>query len=356
MQVSDFDYNLPQSLIAQKPVEPRDSSKLMVIDRQNNRITHTVFRQIGDWLEAGDVLVLNDTRVIPARVLVNKAKTGGKAEILLLKSLTQTVWEALIGGRNIHVGDQLMVDQSLLMATVKEIREGSMRIIEFNEPIMPHLTTIGTVPLPPYIHTQPSDQERYQTIYNRSEGSVAAPTAGLHFTEDLLTHLVREKGIRLAYCTLHIGLDTFQPVKVDKIQDHHMHSEFATLSSVDANLINQAKLRGNRVIAVGTTSARTLETAAILSAGGNPAHPQAPIESCAWRPVTAFEQETNLFIYPSYHWRVVDGIITNFHLPKSTLLMMIASFAGYDTTMNAYEEAKRNDYRFFSFGDSSFIY
>ncbi|MFZ4828791.1 MAG: tRNA preQ1(34) S-adenosylmethionine ribosyltransferase-isomerase QueA [Phototrophicaceae bacterium] len=356
MQVSDFDYDLPQSFIAQQPAEPRDSSKLMVIDRHNKRISHAVFHQIGDWLERGDVLVLNDTRVIPARVVAHKAKTGGKAEILLLKSHSQTVWEALIGGRNIHLGDQLIVDQSNIVATIREIQHGSMRIIEFSEPIMPHLSELGTLPLPPYIHSQPTDQERYQTIYNRREGSAAAPTAGLHFTQDLLTTLAREKGIKLAYCTLHIGLDTFQPVKVENIQDHHMHSEFATLSAMDAQLINEAKLRGNRIIAVGTTSARTLETAAILSNGEDPANPQATSDSCPWRPVIAFERETNLFIYPSYRWRVVDGIITNFHLPKSTLLMMIASFAGYDTIMNAYEEAKNNDYRFFSFGDSSFIY
>lgn len=356
MRVSDFDYDLPQSFIAQEPVEPRDSSKLMVIDRHNKQIIHAVFHQIGDWLKHGDVLVLNDTRVIPARIMVHKLKSGGKAEILLLKPLNDTKWEALIGGRNIQIGDQLAIPESSITATVKEYGQGSLRIVEFSEPIMPHLFNVGVLPLPPYIHTQPADQERYQTIYSRKEGSAAAPTAGLHFTSDLLTTLVRDKGIRIAYCTLHIGLDTFQPIKVEDINDHHMHSEYAILSATDAQLINEAKLSGNRIIAVGTTSARTLETAAILSAGGNLANPELSSNSCAWKPVTAFAEETNLFIYPGYQWRVVDGIITNFHLPKSTLLMMIASFSGYDTIMNAYTVAKEHHYRFFSFGDSSFIF
>jgi S-adenosylmethionine:tRNA ribosyltransferase-isomerase len=354
MNVTDFDYNLPESFIAQEPLEPRDSSKLMILDRQNGDISHHIFRDIADMLNAGDVLVMNNTRVIPARLQAIKQETGGKAEILLLRQLSDTQWRVLVGGRRILKDTMLAFAESDITATVVEELEASERIVEFSQPVNDLLIDLGEMPLPPYIHNRLDDSERYQTVYNRHEGSAAAPTAGLHFTPDLLIAL-RDKGVKLAYCTLHIGLDTFQPVKVDEVQDHKIHSEFAVLDATNAKIINEAKLAGGRIIAVGTTSARTLETAAILSAGGDPANPQESEDRCPWRPVIAFERDTNLFIYPGYKWRVVDAMITNFHLPKSTLLMMMSSFVGRENVLNAYETAKSENYRFFSFGDAMFI-
>lgn len=353
MRVADFDYDLPVECIAQHPIEPRDHSRLLHLHRPTGAIHHYKFYEVIDLLSTGDVLVMNNTRVIPARLKATKA-SGGKVEILLLSQIDELHWKALVGGKGLTVGQELKLDNDNIYAKITNMLNGSERIIAFSKPIRHLLKTLGEVPLPPYIHTQLDDNERYQTVYSQTEGSVAAPTAGLHFTPELLMK-IREKGVRLAYCTLHIGLDTFQPVKVTDVESHHIHSERALLTSENAKIINDAKLSGNRVIAVGTTSARTLETAAILSAGGDPTKPNEIGNVCGWRPVIAFEGDTKLFIYPGYQWRVVDAMITNFHLPKSTLLMMISAFAGREHVLNAYEIAKQVGYRFFSFGDAMFI-
>lgn len=354
MNVSDFDYDLPEHYIAQEPADPRDSSKLMHLDRKTGDVTHHIFSDIIDMIRPNDVLVMNNTRVIPARLHAFKAETGGKVEILLLKQFDDTHWQVLIGGRNVNRGMTLAFEKSDITCEIIEMLETSERIVQFSQPVNDLLVDLGEMPLPPYIHHRLDDGERYQTIYSKIKGSAAAPTAGLHFTPDLLIALSR-KGVKLAYCTLHIGLDTFQPVKVDKVMEHKIHSEYATLDSHNAKLINDAKLAGGRIIAVGTTSTRTLETAGILSAGGDPSDPSASENLCPWRPVIAFEQDTELFIYPDYKWRVVDAMITNFHLPKSTLLMMLSAFAGRETMLSTYEIAKQENYRFFSFGDAMFI-
>jgi S-adenosylmethionine:tRNA ribosyltransferase-isomerase len=354
MNLTDFDYDLPDSFIAQTPVEPRDASRLMLLDRATGSLEHKIFRDIADYIEPRDVLVLNTTRVIPARLHATKTETGGGAEILLLRQLDDTHWRALVGGRRIEPGVTLRLDGADITAEVTDMLDESERVIRFSEPITPYLTQIGETPLPPYIHNHSSEPERYQTVYSRQEGSAAAPTAGLHFTPELLLKL-RANGVKFANCLLHIGLGTFQPVRAEKLEDHVMHSEYAVLSPDDARIINEAKLSGGRIIAVGTTVARTLETAAILSGGGDPARPFEMPEACPWRPVIAFERDTNLFIYPGYRWRAVDALITNFHLPKSTLLMMLSAFAGRETILNAYEIAKQEGYRFFSFGDAMFI-
>jgi S-adenosylmethionine:tRNA ribosyltransferase-isomerase len=354
MNVADFDYDLPESFIAQEPANPRDSSRLMVVNRQTGDVEHHIFREIVDFINPGDVLVMNTTRVIPARLKATKAETGGEVEILLLRQLDDVRWQVLVGGKNVKVGIRLSFPSSIVTADVIEVLEGSERTIQFSQPVNQLLVELGETPLPPYIHTRLDDRERYQTVYSRQEGSAAAPTAGLHFTPELLLAL-KAKGVHLAYCTLHIGLDTFQPVKVEQVEAHHIHSEQAILTTEDAYIINEAKLAGGRIIAVGTTSARTLETAAILSGGGDPAQAMEAPDFCPWRPVMAFHQDTRLFIYPGYRWRAVDAMITNFHLPKSTLLMMLSSFAGREHMLNAYETAKREGYRFFSFGDAMFI-
>ena len=354
MKLSDFDYDLPESMIAQTPAEPRDSSRLLVLDRQTGAIEHHIFRELVEMIDPGDVIVLNVTRVIPARLHATKADTGGGVEVLLLRPLDETRWQALVGGRRVLVGTKLLFGESGITAEVVEELHESERVIQFSEPIDEWLDRLGEMPLPPYIHRRLDDPERYQTVYSQEKGSAAAPTAGLHFTPELLLAL-RAKGVLFAQVTLHIGLGTFQPVKAEDIREHHIHSERAMLSAADAKIINEAKLAGGRVIAVGTTVARTLETAGILSEGGDPAHPEQSADACPWRPVIAFERDTDLFIYPGYRWRVVDTMITNFHLPKSTLLMMISSFAGRDHVLNAYEIAKREDYRFFPFGDAMFI-
>ena len=354
MNLSDFDYDLPESFIAQTPVEPRDSSRLMLLNRQTGEIEHHIFREIIDFIHPGDVLVLNDTRVMPARLHATKAETGGAVEVLLLRQLDETRWQALVGGRRVNPGVNLKFGETGVTAEITEALEESERIVRFNQPINDRLQELGSVPLPPYIHTPLQNPERYQTVYSKPEGSAAAPTAGLHFTDDLLLKL-REKGVIFAYCTLEIGLGTFKPVSVERIEDHRIHSERAVLTAENAKIINEGKLAGGRIIAVGTTAARTLETAGILSEGGDPAHPDRTVEACPWRPVIAFERDTDLFIYPGYRWRVVDAMITNFHLPKSTLLMMVSSFAGRENVLHAYEVAKQQGYRFFSFGDAMFI-
>ena len=354
MDLSLFDYELPESFIAQTPLEPRDASKLMVIDRTSGEITHRIFRDIEYELTSKDVLVVNDTRVIPARIFAKKQDSGGQVELLLLQQVSDTDWLALVGGRGAAVGRRFQLQNSDVEAEVIEERETSQRLLRFSRSINEILPTLGQMPLPPYIHERLEDSERYQTVYSRNPGSAAAPTAGLHFTPELLLRL-REKGVQLAYCTLHVGLDTFQPVKVDNVLDHKIHSEYARLDAHNARIINEAKLAGGRVIAVGTTSARTLETAAILSAGGDPVHPDQTTTQCPWRPVVAFEAYTQLYIYPGYQWRVVDGMITNFHLPRSSLLVMLSAFLGRERLLHAYEVAKAHQYRFFSFGDAMFI-
>jgi S-adenosylmethionine:tRNA ribosyltransferase-isomerase len=354
MHISDFDYDLPEHFIAQTPIEPRDASRLLVLDKQTGTIEHRIFRDILGLLTPNDLLVLNDTRVIPARLHAHKAATGGAVEILVLRRLTETDWRALIGGRNVDVGVKLKLNDSDITADVLEVLDEGERVLGFSKPIDAIVDKLGEMPLPPYIHAPLQDRERYQTVYNKDAGSAAAPTAGLHFTPELLLAL-RTKGVRFAYVTLHVGLGTFLPMRVDNIADHRMHKEWARLLPDDAHLINQTKLAGGRVIAVGTTAARTLETAAILSAGGDPANAIHAPDACSWRPVIAFEAETNLFIYPGYRWRTVDTMITNFHLPKSTLLMMISSLVGKERLFHAYEVAKSEGYRFFSFGDAMFI-
>lgn len=354
MNVADFNYELPESYIAQTPVEPRDSSRLMVLDRHTGAVEHRIFREIVDLIQLGDVLVLNNTRVIPARLRGTKAGTGGAVEVLLLRQIDDLRWVALVGGKRANVGMHIAFPNTTLTATIQKVLDSAERVIEFSQPVNNLLSRLGETPLPPYIHTRLNDAERYQTVYSRYAGSAAAPTAGLHFTPGVLIAL-RQKGVQLAYCTLHIGLDTFLPVRVEEVEKHTIHSEWAALNADNARIINEAKLAGRRVIAVGTTSARTVETAGILSAGGDPARPHENPDVCGWRPVIAFERNTDLFIYPGYRWRVLDGLITNFHLPKSTLLMMVSAFAGREHVLNAYEIAKRENYRFFSFGDAMFI-
>jgi S-adenosylmethionine:tRNA ribosyltransferase-isomerase len=354
MKVTDFDYDLPPHYIAQVPVEPRDASRLMILNRHNGQVEHRIFRDIVAYLHPNDVLVLNDTRVIPARLQAYKADTGGAVELLLLRKLDAMRWHALIGGRRVSTNTELRFSGTSVTARVSETLDNAERVIVFSQPIESYLTQIGETPLPPYIHEKLDDAERYQTVYSRQQGSAAAPTAGLHFTGDLLVQ-IRQMGVQIAYCTLHIGLDTFAPVRVEQVEDHHIHTERAVLTPENARLINEAKLAGGRIIAVGTTSARTLETAGILSAGGDPSKPFDDPQTCPWRPVVAFERDTELFIFPGYRWRVVDALLTNFHLPRSTLLMMISSFADREHVLNAYEIAKQENYRFFSFGDAMFI-
>ncbi len=355
MKLSDFDYDLPSELIAQTPIEPRDASRLLVLPRDHKPIEHRLFADLGEYLRPGDVLVLNQTRVIPARLQARKVGTGGKVELLLLRQSDPVTWLVLVGGKRLEPGQRLEVARDGIAhveAEIIEKRAGAQRLVRFSTPLDDQLADLGEVPLPPYIHEPLADPARYQTVFARQNGSAAAPTAGLHFTGDMLIALKR-LGIQLAYCTLHIGLDTFQPVRTEDINAHQMHSEWASLTAQDAQVINEAKLAGQRVIAVGTTSVRTLESAAILSAGGNPAVGEMPPEDfCPWRPVVAFEGETRLFIRPGYRYRVVDGLITNFHLPRSTLLMLVSAFAGRERVLAAYEAAKQQRYRFYSFGDA----
>ena len=340
MRVADFDYHLPAGSIAQRPADPRDSSRLMRLDRRGGEVSHHIFADIVDMTAPNDVLVMNNTRVIPARLTAHKADTGGKVEILLLRQIDGRRWHALVGGKNVVQGRRLRFGHSDLAGRVVEVLEKAERILEFNQPLKPFLAKLGEVPLPPYIRADLDDDERYQTVYGEVEGSAAAPTAGLHFTPKLLSCLER-KGVKLAYCTLHIGLDTFQPITARRVAEHKIHREFASLDRRSADIINAAKGAGGRIIAVGTTSARTLETAASL---GRPS-----------QTVAAFEGDTSLFIYPGYQWRAVDAMLTNFHLPKSTLLMMLSAFVGRERLLAAYEIAKQENYRFYSFGDAMFI-
>lgn len=340
MKVSDFDFYLPEELIAQHPLEKRDSSRLMVLDKKTGEIEHKHFHDIVNYLNKGDTIVLNNTRVMPARLIGEKVETGGKIEFLLLKRLEGDKWECLAKpGKRAKIGQKFTFGEGKLTCTVVDIVEEGNRIIEFSyEGIFEEvLDQLGEMPLPPYITEKLEDKERYQTVYSKEKGSAAAPTAGLHFTEDLLSK-IKAKGVNVAYLTLHVGLGTFRPVKVEDINDHTMHSEYYHLDKENADLINETKKRGNKVIAVGTTSTRTLETIADENGFVR--------EQSGW---------TDIFIYPGYKYKVVDNLITNFHLPESTLIMLVSALAGKENVMNAYKEAVNEKYRFFSFGDSMFI-
>ncbi len=340
MNLHDFYYELPQELIAQDPLEDRSGSRLLCLDRASKTVSHHVFREIIDMLEPGDCLVLNDTKVIPARLMGSKVGTDAKIEVLLLKRLEDRVWETLVKpGKKAKPGTNISFGDGLLTGEVLEVVEDGNRLIRFDyEGIFEEiLDRLGQMPLPPYITHQLKDKNRYQTVYAKHDGSAAAPTAGLHFTKELLEK-IREKGVQIVRITLHVGLGTFRPVKVENITEHHMHSEYYVVEEDAARKINETKQKGGRVIPVGTTSCRTLESAAgedgILQAGSG------------W---------TDIFIYPGYQFRVTDCLITNFHLPESTLLMLVSALAGREQIMAAYEKAVRERYRFFSFGDAMFI-
>lgn len=339
-KTSDYSYDLPEELIAQTPIEPRDSSRLLVLGRKDGSIRHAVFRDIIGFLEPGDCLVLNDSRVLPARLYGIREGTGAKVEFLLLNHKEGDIWEALAGpGKRAKPGTHFIFGNGLLKGEVLDILEGGNRLIRFSYEgnFYEILDQIGSMPLPHYITQELKDKERYQNVYSREVGSAAAPTAGLHFTPELLEK-IREKGVRIAFVTLHVGLGTFRPVKTENITDHKMHSEHYSLDAANAALINKTKEEGKRVIAVGTTSCRTLES--IGSKEGR------ICESSGW---------TDIFIYPGYTFKVLDGLVTNFHLPESTLIMLVSAFAGYDNTMNAYKTAVAEKYRFFSFGDAMLV-
>jgi S-adenosylmethionine:tRNA ribosyltransferase-isomerase len=365
LKTIEFDYDLDPGRIAQTPLEPRDASRLMVINRADGSIVHRRFYDIGDYLSPDDLLIFNDSRVIPARLFARKifpgepgeqrGKVGGRVELLLLHQRQDGHWHVLVKGKRIRKGSRLMLvepgneQQVGVEAIVVDLGDRGERVVRFDPPLDPDTTLdrIGTVPLPPYIHTALEDPERYQTVYARIPGSAAAPTAGLHFTPELLLAL-REQGIEFDFVTLHIGLDTFRPVTSEYIVDHTMHSESALLRPETARRINQAKLAGRKVVAVGTTAVRVLESAAQPSACSDEGE-------CAWQTVAAYEGPTDLFIKPGYRFRAVDRLITNFHLPRSTLLMLVSAFAGLDLMRRAYDTAIAQGYRFYSFGDAMLI-
>ncbi len=339
MKVSEFNYELPEELIAQTPIEKRDESRLMVLNRKQQTIEHKTFKNIIDYLEPGDVLVRNNTKVIPAR-LYGKKETGANVEFLLLNNIENDIWECIVRpGNKLHVGTKVIFGEGLLKADILEIMPGGTRKVEFHyQGIFNEiLNQIGLMPLPPYIHEELKQKERYQTVYAKYNGSAAAPTAGLHFTEELLEQL-QKKGVEIANVTLHVGIGTFRPVKEETVEAHEMHSEHYYIKQEDADKINQAKKQGKRAIAVGTTSCRVLET--IADENGN---------------IQEAEGDTQIFIYPGYQFKILDGLITNFHLPQSTLLMLVSALAGKDYIMKAYEQAVKEKYRFFSFGDAMFI-
>lgn len=339
MNTSDFYYDLPRELIAQTPIEPRDASRMMVLSRADQTIEHRHFHDIIDYLEPGDCLILNDSRVIPARIYGHKENTGAKIEFLLLKQLDNNRWETLVKpGRKAKIGAKFVFGNGMLKAEVVDIVDDGNRIVrmECEDNIYAALDKIGQMPLPPYITEKLQDQERYQTVYSHELGSAAAPTAGLHFTNELLDK-IRKKGVRIGYVTLHVGLGTFRPVKVDDVSQHKMHTEHYEIPIETAELIRETKDAGGRVIAVGTTSCRTLES--VAANGG----------------IRACEGYTDIFIYPGFKFKVLDGLITNFHLPESTLIMLVSAFYGYEKTMHAYETAVKEQYRFFSFGDCMII-
>jgi S-adenosylmethionine:tRNA ribosyltransferase-isomerase len=335
MKTSDFDYYLPEASIAQTPVEPRDSSRLLLLHRDTGQIEHRLFRDVLDYLSTGDLLVLNQTRVIPARIFARK-ETGGRVELLLLRRRDSLTWEALVGGKGLRIGKRVRVEAGP-EAEIVEILDGSERLIRFAEPIEPYFSKVGHVPLPPYIHEKLNDPERYQTVYAHEPGSAAAPTAGLHFTPRLLEEL-QAKGVKIAYVTLHVGLDTFAPVTEDNPEEHKIHTEWCELPQETANLINETKQANRRIVAVGTTSVRTLESAAVGRDNISP-----------------YMGPTSLYILPGYEFKIVDVMITNFHLPRSTLLMLVSAFAGREKILETYQTAISEGYRFYSFGDAMII-
>lgn len=339
MKTHDFFYELPEELIAQTPLAQRDSSRLMVLDRQTGEVNHRHFFDIVDYLKPGDCLVMNDSRVLPARLLGHRP-TGGAVEVLLLRDLGEKRWECLCKpGKKMQPGATVSFGNGELNATVREVREDGNRVVEFDYEgiFLEVLERLGKMPLPPYIKAELSDQERYQTVYSRELGSAAAPTAGLHFTKELLDR-IREKGVRTAFVTLHVGLGTFRPVKAEDIGDHHMHSELCMMGKETAQILNETKAQGGRVICVGTTSCRTLES--LVKEDGR---------------YEAGSKWTDIFIFPGYQFKAMDGLITNFHLPESTLLMLVSAFAGREPVLEAYRQAVEERYRFFSFGDAMFI-
>lgn len=341
MQTSDFFYELPQELIAQTPLEPRDSSRLMILNKSDGSIEHKIFRDIIDYLNPGDCLILNDTRVIPARIYGVKEETGAVVEFLLLNQRENNVWECLCKpGKRAKIGTKFVFGEGIVKCEVIDVTDDGNRIIHFDcdsKKIYNILDKIGKMPLPPYITEELKDGERYQTVYSRELGSAAAPTAGLHFTNELLNR-IEEKGVKIGYVTLHVGLGTFRPVKVEDVTKHKMHSEHYHISKETADLINETKKKGGRVISVGTTSTRTLESVATKN-------------GC----ICEDEDNTSIFIYPGYKFKCIDALITNFHLPESTLIMLVSALAGYNNIMNAYNIAVKEKYRFFSFGDAMFI-
>lgn len=338
MKTSDFNYTLPPECIAQTPVEPRHASRLMILRRNSDQFENSVFEYIGDYLKPGDLLVINQTRVIPARLFARKP-TGGKVEILLLKRLDEGTWEALVGGKGLNPGTVVTIENGPGIEIIEKM-EASRRVIRFVDGHESELYSLGEMPLPPYIHTHLDNPERYQTVYATQTGSAAAPTAGLHFTPELMDRL-QKQGIKFGRVTLHVGLDTFQPIKEADPQDHVIHSEWCEVSQETADLINETKSSGNKVIAVGTTSVRTLESAAIANS------PQGFVK--------AISGPTRLFILPGYQFKVVDAMITNFHLPQSSLIMLVSAFAGREKILSAYQAAIERGYRFYSFGDAMLI-
>lgn len=358
MKTSEFDYDLPPELIAQTPVQPRDASRLMVVRRETGEIEHRLFGDILAYLRDGDLLVLNQSRVLPARLFGHKTGTGGRVELLLLNRHDAHTWEALVRGRGLRPNTAITLAPpggeagTGLAATVVAETESGGRLIRFAEPVEPWLGELGAIPLPPYIHEPLADGERYQTVYGRIEGSVAASTAGLHFTPELLVAL-RRQGVELAFVTLHIGLDTFRPVKEEQVEEHQIHTEWYELTGPVAEQVNRARLEGRRIIAGGTTVVRALESAAQAAGPGSCADEEGP--SCGWRTVTAYSGPTDLFIYPGYRFRVAEALITNFHLPRSTLLMLVSAFAGRGLIDRAYRAAIQERYRFFSFGDAMLL-
>ena len=335
----DFWYDLPEELIAQTPLLQRDSSRLLAVDRNTGDFAHRHFYDILDYLNPGDTLVMNDSRVLPARLL-GKRPTGGAVEVLLLRELGNNEWECLAKpGRKMQIGQEVIFGDGQLTATVTDVREDGNRVVRFSYEgiFLEVLESLGKMPLPPYIKAELADQERYQTVYSREVGSAAAPTAGLHWTQDLLKK-AEEKGVQLAYVTLHVGLGTFRPVKAETIADHHMHSELCMMSQETADILNATKQRGGRVVCVGTTSCRTLES--LVNEDGT---------------FEAKSKWTEIFIYPGYRFKAMDALITNFHLPESTLVMLVSAFAGRENVLNAYAEAVRERYRFFSFGDACYF-
>lgn len=339
MKTSDFDYNLPDECIAQKPLDKRDHSRLLVMGRETGGIQHSHFYSLAGFLRPNDILVLNQTRVIPARLFGRKIPGGGCVELLLLRREAAQTWEAMVGGTGLKPGKAIQLIDGPQAEILADLG-GPRRLVRFEEPLSPYLDEIGNVPLPPYIHTRLDEAERYQTVYARDEGSAAAPTAGLHFTPQLIDDL-KNQGIRFAYVTLHVGLDTFAPVHEDDPQQHVIHSEWCQVTLETVQAIKAARHAGGRVVAVGTTSVRTLESAA------KDAQPVSLLNP--------YEGPTDLFILPGYQFQIVDAVITNFHLPRSTLIMLISAFAGRERVLNAYEVAKTEGYRFYSFGDAMLI-